>query len=80
MMEYSSNMRIRPPHTAPTCVSDLRIKLTIAVCVGKVHMILSGSQKGTHTAPNEIFKLTHLVYVQSLRPLLRTQVVPYLCN
>ena len=32
-----SCMRIRPPHM-------------VAVCVGVVHMIFSGSSKGTHTA------------------------------
>ena len=43
-------MRALPPHTAPTravCVSDLRIQFLVAVCVGMVHMIFSG----THTAP-----------------------------
>ena len=52
-------MRTLPPHTAPTravCVSDLRIQLLVAVCVGMVHMIFSGSSKVTHTAPNELFK------------------------
>ena len=42
-------MRTLPPHTAPTR----------AVCVGMVHMIYSGSSKGTHTAPYEIFNLTY---------------------
>ena len=54
---YSSDrscIRTLPPHTAPTravCVSDLRIQLLVALCVGMVHMIFSGSSKGTHTAP-----------------------------
>ena len=77
-------MRTLSPHTAPVvgvvCVSDLRIKLPVAICVGMVHMIFSGSPKGTHTSPNEIFELTYPDYVQSLRPLLRTQVVSYPCN
>ena len=64
---YSSDrscMRTLPLYTAPTravCVSDLRIQLLIAVCVGMVHIIFSGSSKGTHTAPNEIFKLCYQV-------------------
>ena len=80
---YSSDrscMRTLTPHTAPTravCVSDFRIQLLIAVCIGMVHMIFSGSSSGTHTAPNEIFKLTYPVYVQYLCPLLRTQGVSY---
>ena len=44
-------MRARPTHTAPTnavCVSDLRMQLLVAVCVGMAHMIFSGSSKGTH--------------------------------
>ena len=72
-------MRTLPPHTAPTravCVCNLRIQLLVAVCVGMVHMICSGSSKGSHTAPNEIFKLTNIKFMlQSLRPLLRTEVV-----
>ena len=70
-----SSMRTLPPHT-----SDLRIKLPVAVCVGIVHIIFTGSSKGTHTAPNKIFKLTYPAYVQTLRPLLRKHVVSYQCN
>ena len=71
-------MRSLPPHTAPTrtvFVSDLRIQPLVAVCVGMVHMIFSGSSKGTHTAPNEIFKYViippayevYMVYTCSFR-------------
>ena len=79
-----SCMRTLPPHTAATravWLSDLRIQLLVAVCVGMVHMIFSGSSKGMDTAPNELF-LPNLcpVNVQSLHPLLRTQVVSYPCN
>ena len=59
-------MHLLPTHTAPiegVCVSDLRIQLLVAVCVGMVHMIFSGSTKGTHTAPYEIVKLIYPVYV-----------------
>ena len=76
-------MRTLPPNTASTravCVSDLRIQLLVAVCVGIVHMIFSGSSKGTQTAPNGIFKSTYIPFMFSLRPLFRTQVVSYLCN
>ena len=62
-------MRYLPQHTALTravCVSDLRIQLLVAVCVGMVHMIFSGSSKGTHTAPNEIFKLTYIKFMFSI--------------
>ena len=51
---YSSDkscMRIRPPHTAGR-----------AVCVGMVHMIFSGSSKGTHTAHNDFCKLTYIQF------------------
>ena len=44
-------MRIRPPHTADR-----------AVCEGMVHMIFSGSSKGTHTAHNDFFKLTYIQF------------------
>ena len=60
-------MRTLPLHTAPTravCLSD-----RVAVCVGMVYMIFSGSSKSTHTAPNESFALTYIQFVQSLRPL-----------
>ena len=76
---YSSDlscMRTLPPHTAPTravCVFDLRIQLLVAVCVGTcmagmVHMIFSGSSKGTHTANegNEFFKLTCIQFMFSI--------------
>ena len=49
-------MHILHPHTASVgavWVSDLRLKLPVAVCVGMVHMIFSGSPKDTHTAPNK---------------------------
>ena len=62
-------MRTLPPHTAPTrvlCVSDLRIQLLLAVCVGMVHMIFSGSSKSTHTAHNEISKLTYIQFMFSI--------------
>ena len=62
-------MRTLPPHTAPTralCVSDLRIQLLVAVCVVMSHMIFSGSSKGTHTAHNEISKLTYIQFMFSI--------------
>ena len=76
-------MRTLPPNTASTravCVTDLRIQLLVAVCVGMAHMIFSGSSNGAQTAPNGVFKFTYISFMFSLRPLLRTQVVSYLCN
>ena len=49
------------------------MKLPLAVCVDMVHMIFLGSSKGTHIAPNEMFKLTYPVNVQSLCHLVRTR-------
>ena len=46
-----------------------------AVCVGIMHMVFSGTSKGTHTAPTEIFKLIYPFYVQSSRPLFRTYLI-----
>ena len=45
-------MRIRPPHTAPgSCMRRYGA------------MIFSGLSKGTHTAHNEIFKLTYIQFM-----------------
>ena len=39
------------------------IQLLVAVCIGMVHMIFSESSQGTHTAHNEIFKLTYIQFM-----------------
>ena len=64
-----SCMRNLSLHTAPTravCGSDHRIQLLVAVCVSMVYMIFSVSSKGTHTAPNEIFKSTSSQFMSSI--------------
>ena len=65
-------MRTLPQHTAPVgavCVSDHRIKVPVAVCVGMVHR----SSKGTQIA-QRIFQ----VNISNIREVF-TPLVAYLC-